>query len=203
MFARNKKKENVDAQFLKKISPATIDAFEFLPSNGASGGILIAWKSMLFDGEKIFSNDYAISVQFCSKHDSTAWILTCVYGPCTAEGKTSFLNWFKKIVMPDNLDWIILGDFNLIRKPEDRNKPGGDLTDMFRFNSAISTLGLNEVNLQGRKFTWSNMQPSPLLEKLDWIFTSNSWINSYPNTSAKALDMIPLITAPAWCQFQQ
>lgn len=35
------------------------------------------------------------------------------------------------------------------------------------------------------------MQPSPLLEKLDWIFTSNSWVNSYPNTSGKALDMVP------------
>jgi hypothetical protein len=27
--------------------------------------------------------------------------------------------------MPIDVDWIILGDFNLIRKPEDRNKPGG------------------------------------------------------------------------------
>jgi hypothetical protein len=35
------------------------------------------------------------------------------------------------------------------------------------------------------------MQPSPLLEKLDWAFTSSSWIISYPNTSAKALDMVP------------
>lgn len=31
------------------------------------------------------------------------------------------------------------------------------------FNDAISALGLNEIVLQGRKFTWSNMQPNPLL----------------------------------------
>lgn len=59
------------------------------------------------------------------------------------------------------------------------------------FNDAISTLGLNEILLQGRKFNWSNMQPSPLLEKLDWVFTSSSWTLSYPSTSAKALEMIP------------
>lgn len=41
--------------------------------------------------------------------------------------------------------------------------------EMFLFNEAISPLGLNEVTLQGRMFTWSNMQPSPLLEKLVWV----------------------------------
>jgi len=49
--------------------------------------------------------------------------------------------------MPENTDWMVLGDFNLIRKPEDRNKPGGDLSEMFRFNSAISALGINGVVL--------------------------------------------------------
>jgi len=50
---------------------------------------------------------------------------------------------------------------------------------------------LNEVKLLGKKYTWTNMQLSPLLEKLDWIFTSNSWLNSYPDTTARAMDMVP------------
>lgn len=132
-----------------------------------------------------------MTVQFSSKHDNSSWTLTCVYGPCTTDGKTSFINWLKEVQMIDNNEYIILGDFNLIRTLEDRNRPRGDLNEMFRFNSAISTLGLNEIKLQGRKFTWSNMQPSSLLEKLDWVFTSNTWISSYPNTSVKALDMSP------------
>uniref|UniRef100_A0A453EXI1 Uncharacterized protein n=1 Tax=Aegilops tauschii subsp. strangulata TaxID=200361 RepID=A0A453EXI1_AEGTS len=40
------------------------------------------------------------------------------------------------------------------------------------FNEAISELGLIELPLKGRQFSWSNMQDSPLLEKLDWFFTS-------------------------------
>jgi len=79
-------------------------------------GPLIVWKSSVFDGAKIFNNDFALSVEFCSKHDNSNWILTCVYGPCTPEGKGSFLNWFKEIQMPENTDWMVLGDFNLIRK---------------------------------------------------------------------------------------
>ena len=78
-----------------------------------------------------------------------------------------------------------------MRRQEDRNKEGGDLVEMFMFNDAISAQGLNEIVLQGRKYTWSNMQPSPLLQKLDWVFTSNSWTISYPYTTLKALDMTP------------
>lgn len=42
------KKENFDASFLKKICPTSFDCFDFLPSVGASGGILVAWKGNFF-----------------------------------------------------------------------------------------------------------------------------------------------------------
>jgi hypothetical protein len=38
-----------------------------------------------------------------------------------------------------------------------------------------------EFSLHGRKFTWSNKQNPPLLERLDWFFTSNSWTLAYSN----------------------
>lgn len=103
-------------------------------------------------------------MEFSSVHNTESWVLTCLYGPCSADHKLAFLNWLKGV----------LGDFNLIRKPEDRNKPGGNLTELALFNEVISSLGLNEVLLQGIKYTWSNMQSTPLMEKLDWVFTSNS-----------------------------
>jgi endonuclease/exonuclease/phosphatase family metal-dependent hydrolase len=74
-----------------------------------------------------------------------------------------------------------MGDFNLRREPSDRNKPGGDVNDMLLFNEAISQKGLIELPLKGRKFTWRNMQQNPMLEKLDWFFTSSSWTVSYPS----------------------
>jgi len=69
--------------------------------------------------------------------------------------------------MPKDVKWLILGDFNLIRAQENRNKPGGNIEEMFMFNDAISAKGLTEIPLQGKKYTWSNMQTPPLLEKLD------------------------------------
>jgi hypothetical protein len=40
--------------------------------------------------------------------------------------------------MHDDMDWLIVGDFNFIRKPSDRNKEGGEVNDMLMFNEAIS-----------------------------------------------------------------
>lgn len=186
--------------------PPSFDCYEFLPSIGLSGGVIIIWKSSLFHGSLIFQNAYAISVEFISKHNDAHWILTNVYAPCTYAGKHEFLQWFSDIQMPDDVNWLIVGDvnwlivgdFNLCRSPEDRNRPGGDLSEMFLFNEAISALGLIELPLKGRRFTWSNKQQAPLLERIDWFFTSASWTTFYPSTIAFPLinetsDHVPCI----------
>jgi hypothetical protein len=49
--------------------------------------------------------------------------------------------------MLDDLDWLIMGDFNLIRRPSDRNKPGGNVRDMLSFNAPIHSLRPEELKL--------------------------------------------------------
>jgi len=71
--------------------------------------------------------------------------------------------------MQDEQDLLIVGEFNLMRGPENRNKPGGDITELLFFNEAISSLGLLEIPLLGKQFTWSNKQQPPLLERIDWF----------------------------------
>lgn len=121
---RKQKKEDFDRQFLKNICPNDFDAFEFLPSVGASGGILVAWKSGMFLENILFSNEFGISIHFCSLFDNATWLLTCVYRPCTSKGKAHFVHWFRSFQVPASEDWIVMGDFNLLRNLEDRNKPG-------------------------------------------------------------------------------
>ena len=69
--------------------------------------------------------------------------------------------------MPDGYPWILVGYFNLTRSLDNRNRPGGDINEMFMFNEAISALGLVELPLTGRKYTRTNKQNPPLLERLD------------------------------------
>lgn len=93
---------------------------------------------------------------------------------------------------------MFMGDFNFIRSLENRNLPGGDLDDIFTFNEIISNLSLLEIPIKGRQYTWSNMQAQPLLEQLDWFFSSVEWISVFPNTLVKPLarpisDHIPCV----------
>ena len=57
---------------------------------------------------------------------------------------------------------FFLGDFNFYRSLENKNKSGGNLNDTLIFNDAIGYLGLIELPLKGRTYTWSNMQVDPL-----------------------------------------
>lgn len=141
------KKEFIDTSFIKKICPPYLDAFVFLPSVGASGGIITIWKSSLFAGHLVFQNDFSISVDFTSKYNNEEWTFTNVYGPYTTERKRLFTDWLGSIQISDDADWLLVGDFNLIGSPEDRNKPGGSISEMFMFNEAISTLGLVDLPL--------------------------------------------------------
>jgi hypothetical protein len=89
--------------------------------------------------------------------------------------------------MPSEKLWLIVGDFNLIRRPENRNIAGGDLNLMLKFNEAISELDLLEIPLHGLSFTWSNRQREPLLQRLDWFFISQEWSVFYPDTHATTM----------------
>ena len=80
------------------------------------------------------------------------------YGPCVEPARGAFIAWLRNLQISDIDNWLILGDFNFYRSTENRNRPGGNISDTFVFNEAIGESGLIELPLKGRAFTWSNMQ---------------------------------------------
>lgn len=60
---------------------------------------------------------------------------------------------------------------------------------MLWFNEAINSLGIVEIPLHSRKYTWTIKQHPPLLERLDWFFTSMSQTTAYPITLAHPLTL--------------
>lgn len=181
------KKEIFDSAFIRNFAPRRFDKFIFAPSAGASGGILVAWNGSLFDGTVVAVQSFAITVSFSSRMDMNVWNLSTVYGPCTEPDRTTFIDWLRSLDIPDDYNWILMGDFNFYRSLSDRNREGGNFQDTQRFNEVIDHLGLVELPLKGRAFTWSNMQSTPLLEQLDWFFTSVNWTSDFPNTMVNPL----------------
>ena len=83
------------------------------------------WDSSVFSGCVFCSEFFALGIQFTSTQTARSWKLVNVYGPCAGSGRTAFTSWLFDMDIPDDEDWLICGDFNYIRAPDNRNKPGG------------------------------------------------------------------------------
>ena len=67
MSARNKR-ESFDMAYIRKFAPRRLDKYDFVPSTGLSGGILVLWASAVFDGLVIEKCSFAITLSFTSTH---------------------------------------------------------------------------------------------------------------------------------------
>jgi exonuclease III len=148
--------------------------YAYLPSVGASRGILMAWRDRLTSLSNSMLGSHSISVQFCSA-EGQHWRLTCVYGPQGNEAKIQFLQELRDVRQACSGPWLLAGDFNLILHEEDKNNPNVHRAMMGRFRRCINDLALKEIQLHGHKFTWSNGQTNPTLVKLDRVLYSVDW----------------------------
>ena len=119
------KKTTFDLSFIKSCCPRQFDQFAYVPSQGASGGLLTIWKSSLFTSVVVFSSHFALVINFTSTLSSHSWTLANIYGPCSGDARITFTNWLYNLDIPSSQDWLLVGDFNYIRVPDNRNKPGG------------------------------------------------------------------------------
>lgn len=119
--------------------------FVFLPSVGASGGILVASKRNVGHTGVQRMDAHCVSVQFC-KDDGIPWWLTCVYGPQTDAEKILFLQEIYDIRAACDGTWVIAWD-------SDKNNSNLNRAMMGRFRSVINDLALREIQLHGRKYT--------------------------------------------------
>ena len=69
-----------------------LNKWESLPSQGASGGILIGWDARLLTYLDIFVGQFSLSLKFRNNLDNFDWWLTGVYGPCSSNLKSVFLD---------------------------------------------------------------------------------------------------------------
>ena len=51
---------------------------------------------------------------------------------------------------------------------------------MGRFRRFVNDLELKEIQLLGRRYTWSNERDSPTLVKLDRVLCTNDWDDLFP-----------------------
>ena len=121
------KHPSFDASFVKLFCPKKFDMFAWVPSSGASGGLITVWMSSVFTGVPVFSESFALGVRLTSTQSADSWTLVNVYGPCADPNRALFVSWLFDIDIPRGDDWLLMGDFNFIRAPDNRNRGVGTL----------------------------------------------------------------------------
>ena len=85
---------------IRNFFPRRFDNFAYVPSNGASGGIIIVWNSAMFTGTLVQSHSFGIVVRFTSVHNSESRTLVNVYGPCSGTARDDFVQWLYDLNIP-------------------------------------------------------------------------------------------------------
>jgi hypothetical protein len=140
-----------------------------LPSVGASGGILAAWRKDVWQAAQHNISSSCISVRLLPLAGDPVhefW-LTTVYGLSDLALKESFLQELEGLATLCLGAWLICGDFNLIYQAQDKNNDRLNRRMMSRFRRSIDVLSIEELHLHGRRFTWSNERARPTLERIE------------------------------------
>ncbi|XP_074301530.1 uncharacterized protein LOC141632931 [Silene latifolia] len=86
--------------------------------------------------------------------------------------------------------WVCLGDFNCVRKVEERiSDTVPNLQAIDNFNEAVYGAGLDDFLTHGCNFTWTNKQEDGDRKwmKLDRVLVNSAWQTSFTSSYADAL----------------
>jgi exonuclease III len=167
-----------------------VDHFAFLPSVGLSGGVLLAVSSEHYSIYAVEVGVHTITAVVSSTSRSVSWSITAVYGPQGEAEKLQFLGELRWVRMNVNEKWLVLGDFNLILQATDKSNSNLNRRLMGAFRELIRDLELKDINLRGRKFTWSNDRTQT---RIDRAFCTSSWDLMLPNVHLKPSPLESLI----------
>jgi exonuclease III len=167
------------------------------PPNGRSGGLLVGFNTDVFDVRENEIGEFMIRTLILHREQNLIWNFVNVYGAAQKENKGRLLCELSSFCSRSRDPLLVGGDFNIIRKAEKKNKPGGVNKWSFLFNSIIEQNGLVEFDLNNRLFTWSNNRIDPTFEKLDRFLASREWDLAYNNINVRGLnrsfsDHVPL-----------
>ena len=104
--------------------------------------------------------------------ENSEWWVTIVYGPQGDQQKLEFLRELRAISTIVSDKWLLIGDFNLILDARDKSNSNLNRRLMSVFRHAVQDLELRELNLRGRKFTWSNDSTQT---RIDRAFCTSEW----------------------------
>ena len=113
--------------------------------HGRSRGMLLGVDLSVFDIGAIDEGDFYIKFTLRYKANDFKFNLYSVYGPAQIQNKSAFLVELANTCSKEPLPYIIGGDFNIMRSPEDKSSGDFDSKWPNLFNAMIESLDLKEI----------------------------------------------------------
>jgi hypothetical protein len=103
-----------------------VDHFAFLPAQGTRRGAILVVHA---DNYKILQSEFrenTVAAKLQSTMSMCEWWITVVYGPQEDGNKLLFMNEMRQISTLTSNRWLVIEDFNMITRPQDKkcNTPG-------------------------------------------------------------------------------
>jgi hypothetical protein len=156
----------------------------------------VGFNSEVFDVREFEAGEFLTRTLVLHREKNLIWNFVNVYGAAQKEHKSRFLSELSAVCSRSQVPLLIGGDFNILRKAEEKNKPGSLSKWSSLFNSIIDHHGLVEFELKNRLYMWSNNRSDPTFEKLDRFLASPDWDLAYNNISVRGLNRSSRIMLP-------
>lgn len=155
--------------------------FVGVDSEGRSGGLILAWSSLLSCDVISLSKNWILTR--CTDQDNHVFYITCVYGPPRISERHEFWAFLRTVARNVDLPWIVGGDFNQVLSKNSQSPGAIELSD------TLNNCGLIELHTTGNFFTWCNGRQAEdtVWEKLDRILVNADWFNLFPQSHAECL----------------
>ncbi|XP_031117628.1 uncharacterized protein LOC116021122 [Ipomoea triloba] len=179
------------------------DSMFVVDAIGHRGGLALLWMNSVEVEVTAFSSNF-IDVQLALDVGKPYWRFTGFYGLPERHRRRESWQLLRSLATHSNLPWVIMGDFNdLLNQADKRGRLPHPEWLITGFREAVNDCGLRELPFDGHQFTWewSRGTANMVEEKLDRIFTIESWLSLYDGAQASSLicpysDHLPLMLSP-------
>jgi hypothetical protein len=142
---------------------------------------------------------YSVIVKIKRRVDNVIWSLTGVYGLQREPDKICFMQELKLIWQNTDDQWLLLGDFNLRCRANDKSRGTVNRRILNRFISLLDEVEVKEVHLQGRRYTWSRGTANPTQTEIVQVFVGKC----YTLTVTYKQQQRRFLITTCWCFLHQ
>ena len=181
------KLDHLDQRLIRSIWSNPYAGWEFVNAVNTAGGILLLWDKRVLDKIDSCIGEFSVSCSWKGVEDGFEWTCTGVYGPTVETFRSSFWAELVNIRQRWNSPWCILGDFNVVRYPNEKLGGRSFSPGMLAFSDFIENSHLVDLPLVGGTYTWSSGSDPPSMSRIDRALVSPDWEEQFPDVMQKML----------------